>query len=623
MNPLILLPQPQSVTLHGGTTILQSNRLIAIAHPAQLFGAERLQAAIQRALGFHWEIVADSVVLPKAHVGARFHLDPACGSQPDFYRLDIGVDTITITGRSEPALWYGVCTLIQIVEQSAAQLPLLTVEDWPDFERRGVMLDISRDKVPKMETLYALIDRLAGWKINEVQLYCEHTFAYQRHPAVWANASPMTGEQILQLDRFCRERYIDLVPNQNSFGHMHRWLIHDRYRSLAEVPEGFDWPLFLTPRPFSLAAINPGSLELIAGLYDELLPHFSSPYFNVGCDETADLGLGCSRAAVEAQGRGRVYLDFLKQIAGLVRSHGRTMMFWGDIIMEHPELVPELPKDSIALEWGYEADHPFDRDGACFAQAGIKFYVCPGTSSWISLVGRTDNALGNLRNAAINGRKHGAMGYLITDWGDLGHWQPLPVSYLGFAYGAGVAWAIDANLDMDVPAVLNRYAFEDPSGVMGQLAYDLGNVYKLAGIPLHNSSPMARVLAVSLDSLRKKPWLYLLSDVPLPVDPDKARDAMAEGQRLAAQLANARPADPLVVPEYRWAMALWRHGCKRLILLKDDGAFSRESMANDLRLLMEEYRQRWLTRNRPGGLDDSLVRMQRMLAEYETLPVAP
>src|SRR6266849_5392230 len=244
----------------------------------------------------------------------------------------------------------------------------------------------------------------------------------------------MTGQQILELDQFCRQRYIDLVPNQNSFGHMHRWLKHDRYRPLAEVPEGLDWPVFLSPEPFSLAAADPGSIQLIKGLYDELLPHFSSRYFNVGCDETWDLGKGRSRELVEGRGKGRVYLDFVQAISAAVREHGRIMQFWGDIIVQHPELVPELPKDAIALEWGYEADHPFDQDGECFAQAGVKFYVCPGTSSWMSLLGRTDNAIANLRSAALNARKHGAIGYLNTDWGDYGHWQTLPVSYLGFAY---------------------------------------------------------------------------------------------------------------------------------------------------------------------------------------------
>jgi hexosaminidase len=238
--------------------------------------------------------------------------------------------------------------------------------------------------------------------------------------------------------------------------------VHPRYRDLAECPDGCDtiWGHF--DEPFTLNPLDPRSLALIEELYDELLPNFSSRQLNVGCDETVDLGQGRSKAECEARGIGRVYLDFLLKIYHAVKARNHTMMFWGDIIVQHPELIAELPRDVIALEWGYEADHPFDEDGAKFAQAGIPFYVCPGTSSWNSIVGRTDNALANLRNAAENGLKHGAIGYLITDWGDNGHWQSLPFSYIGFAYGAAVSWAFQANRDMDIARATSFFAFAIP-----------------------------------------------------------------------------------------------------------------------------------------------------------------
>src|SRR5262249_41747840 len=151
---------------------------------------------------------------------------------------------------------------------------------------------------------------------------------------------------------------------------------------------------------YSLCPLDPGSIRLVEGLFDELLPHFSSSQFNVGCDETWDLGQGRSREECRKRGTERVYLDFLLKIHALVTQRGRRMQFWGDIIIHTPELIPNLPRDVIALEWGYEADHPFDRDGSLFKEAGIPFYVCPGTSSWLSCSGRTDNAIANLKSAA-------------------------------------------------------------------------------------------------------------------------------------------------------------------------------------------------------------------------------
>jgi hexosaminidase len=624
MPPLTFLPQPQSITYHDGEVTLPDRKLIAIPDPSVLFIAERVQKVLKERFHLSWEIVVDQGAIPPDQLGLSFQPGLTPGTNPNSYRLDIESNLISITGPSDQSYWYGACTLLQIFDQAVDHgLPLLSINDWPDFERRGVMLDISRDKVPTLETLYALVDLLASWKINEFQLYTEHSFAYRQHKVVWANATPITGEEIMKLDRYCRERYIDLVPNQNSFGHMHRWLMHDEYRELAEVPEGLDWPMFHgKPRPFSISPAEPRALELIESMFDELLPHFTSNYFNVGCDETSDLGKGRSRDAVEAQGRGRVYVDYLKKIANLVRSHKRTMQFWGDIIMEHPEMVHELPKDIIALEWGYEADHPFDLDGQRFAEAGIRFYVCPGTSSWLSLMGRTDNAMGNLLNAAVNGRKHDAMGYLNTDWGDYGHMQPLSTSYLGYAYGAALSWAVDANTNLDLAAVLNQFAFNDPTGTMGKVAYELGNVYlTLDDARQYNGAAPVRALLTPIEKMASKPWLPKVTD-PVRYAPEKIRRAMAKVEELTAEMDSAQPSHLIAIWEYKLATGLWLHGCKRLLLAAGDEDVSPTEMAVELRGLMEGFREVWLLRNRPGGLEDSLSRLQRLLAEYEQLEKA-
>ena len=169
------------------------------------------------------------------------------------------------------------------------------------------------------------------------------------------------------------------------------------------------------------------------------------------------------------------------------------MMFWGDVILHHPERIADLPPNVIALNWGYEADHPFEKEAAAFAAADVPFYVCPGTSSWNSIGGRTDNCLANLANAATAGRKHAAAGYLITDWGDNGHLQYQSASYLGFMAGAAMSWCGDTNAATDWPAVLNAQTFTFSEG-LGRAAYDLGNVYQSVGKPNANGSSLFRLL---------------------------------------------------------------------------------------------------------------------------------
>ena len=180
---------------------------------------------------------------------------------------------------------------------------------------------------------------------------------------------------------------------------------------MAEVSEPYEGSTgdFLR-YPTTLAPNHPDTITFIRGIYDELLPNFSSQFFNVGCDETWDLGRGQSKRLCERRDKGRVYLDFLKQIHREVTKRGRRMMFWGDIVLHHPELIKSLPKNVIALNWGYEANHPFEKEASTFAKSKIPFYVCPGTSTWMSLIGRHDNGFVNLALAAKAGLKHGAIG---------------------------------------------------------------------------------------------------------------------------------------------------------------------------------------------------------------------
>lgn len=623
---LSLLPRPRTADLDPGHCLLagdssSTRRIVIDADPAaDLFPtARRLQAALRTHGQVDWEISASGAG-PEQEIGVVLRVRTDTSLPEQGYELSITPERMVVEAGTPQGVFYGVCTLVQVLEQAAPELPCLRISDWPDHTARGVMLDVSRDKVPTMETAYALVEMFAGWKINQIQLYTEHTFAYRRHQEVWADASPFTGEEILALDAFCRERFIELVPNQNSFGHMHRWLEHPRYAPLGEVSEGFTTPWGEQRGPFSLAPTDPGSLALVSELFEELVPHFSSRLLNVGCDETFDLGQGRSKELCEEFGTGRVYLDFLLKIHAEVARRGRTMQFWGDIIEQHPELIPELPKDAIALGWGYEADHPFGTLCERYAAAGIAFYTCPGTSSWNSLAGRTKNALGNLLSAAENGVRHGAVGYLVTDWGDRGHWQVLPVSYLGYAAGAAYSWNLEANRDLDVAEATSRHAFRDPTGSLGRLAYDLGNVYTALGVEPHNSSVLFWMLQTSLEKLASNTHSY--GPRLAELTPEVLRAAQVAIDEAMVPLDSARSDAPdaaLVREEFLNTARMLRHACRRGLLalgVVEDETVERRELGADLEGIITEYRRLWLARNRPGGLTDSVGRLESLRADY-------
>lgn len=563
------------------------------------------------------------------------------------YRLRAAGRQVEISAGGGAGAWYALQTLGQLVQVHGERLPAVEIVDWPDFAVRGVMLDISRDKVLTMRTLKMLIDKLASWKINQLQLYTEHTFAYRRHRTVWKDASPITPAEARELDAYCRKRFIELVPNQNCFGHMERWLKHKRYRGLAETTGAWRDPWGGTRNyATTLCPGDPKSIRLVEELLGELLPNFASGMVNVGCDETFELGQGRSRAKTVGQASrlsgtgetpvpqdeadpqsesdlqkrhvGRVYLDFLLKIHRVVRGHGRRMQFWADIIHEHPELIRKLPRDAIPLEWGYEADHPFDARCRALAKAGLEFYVCPGTSTWCSFAGRTDNALANLRNAAKAGAQHGASGYLITDWGDYGHRQYLAASYLPFLYGASVSWCLKSNAGQDAAMAASMFAFGDRTGVVGRGWFDLGNAYRAAGPLVKNQSILFRALQAEFASVAGA----------FPSDRQeivrRLLEQMLAGMGLRLGLSRRYADFDLPALEYREFLAtadVLFHACSRVLAAIDDGPDPKDIawLMRSMRGIMKKHRRLWLRRNRPGGLKDSLAHYERNLAEYRAL----
>jgi len=552
---------------------------------------------------------------------------------PEGYALTIDQRGVRIEYRETGGLLAAGATLRQLLREYGRRLPCLKIRDWPDFARRGVMLDISRGRVPKLETLLDLVERLADFKINEFQLYTEHTFAYRNYKSVWQSWGALTAAEIRTLDARCRELGIDLVPNQNSFGHLRYFLEHPRVKKLAEVSEPYEGSTGDFLRfPTTLAPNNPGTIKFISELYDELLPNFSSKFLNVGCDETWDLGRGQSKKLCERRGKGRVYVDFLKLIQREAAKRGRRMMFWGDIILNHPELIPELAalgapvsdparKTSrskpagaetgapgiIALNWGYEATHPFEKEAATFAKSKVPFYVCPGTATWMTLIGRHDTAFANLRLAAEAGRKHGAIGYLNTDWGDGGHPQPLAVSWPLYVVGAAHGWCSRTVDEKMLAPVLSRDVYHDPSGKIAKAALALGVAHRKFDYLESNITPFGAVIAAPPPESRE---LFCRSGLKYYAR-IKIRNILAALDEVKAQLAALRRGKPgtaqgrLLQTELELAARMAMRSCQHMLWQKALAAHSLRSAKQlakveiaELRRLQSEFNAYWPSKNK-------------------------
>jgi hypothetical protein len=362
----------------------------------------------------------------------------------------------------------------------------------------------------------------------------------------------------------------------------------------------------------------------LRGLYDELLPNFSSQFFNIGGDETWDLGKGHSKKLCEAKGKRRVYFDFLKKIQRQVSARGKKMMFWGDIILKYPELIRELPKNVVALTWGYEANHPFDAEAAQFAKAKIPFYVCPGTSTWQTLVGKHDNAFANLRAAAKAGKKFGATGFLNTDWGDGGHPQPLAVSWPLFAAGAALAWNSRTLDKKNLISVLSRDVFEDATGKIAEAGFHLGFAHRQLGVNAANETPLGTVIAAPKPEDRElfcRDGLKWFAKIPAK----KIIAALKEIRRQRATLLRAKPVSDsgkILARELDLAARMAEQSCEFMLWQQAVVAGKKleaKKMAQkgirELRKLEKDFKTYWPLRNKATSKHCSSFLRWRM-ADY-------
>lgn len=534
--------------------------------------------------------------------------DPAL--PPQGYELRITPDAVELVAADDAGFFYGELTLAQLAAVNDGSLTVGIVRDHPDLLVRGVMLDISRDKVPTTTSLHAFIDRLAALKVNQLQLYSEHTFAYRNHHEVHAQASPLDADEIVALDAYCRERHIELVPNQNCLGHMNRWLAHERYRPLAIEPDGFTDPYGITRAPMTIEPNDPGSLELVRELLAELLPLFTSHRVHVGLDEAWELPAE----------RMDDFLTWAATLRALPELEGREMLMWGDMVSGRRDLIERLPAGVTVCEWSYDDWYPFDERCAVLADAQVPFWVAPGTSSWMSILGRLTNAKNTCRSAAAAALAHGGSGYLNTDWGDLGHLQQPVISEPALAYGAAVSWCLEANQDLDLAAALSAHVFHDPGGGLADAVLALGDAHRLVTPQFPNMSTLVMNLYYP-----QLPVGRGLTKGLVAGELDGVQQCLEAAAASAAASHPDRADGALLRDEVAFSVDLV------LLLLDDararfggDGFLSsvpadvRGGLGAELDSLTDRYRELWQANNRPGGLDDSVGWLANLRQAYAT-----
>ena len=498
---LHLLPEPQNIRLTGG--------VFALPNPLRIVPNSDCGQAAQLLIC----AVRDETGIP-CSAGSRGDVILGMKNNGDneSYDLVIRPKAIHLVGHGKPGLYYGVQTLIQMLREHGSRLPCVTIQDRPAFRHRGFYLDITRGKVPRLANLKRLVDRLSALKINQLQLYVEHVFDFAFDTDIGAGSDPLTADDIATLDRYCRERFVNLVPSLACFGHMGKVLSLPKYRKLAEVEwPARDWKTATWLQRLRGATINPRrpeSKRLLERMAGDFLSCFSAPFFNMCGDETYDLGRGA--AGKDPLDVEQLYLEHLAFMRKLAARHGKRLMFWGDIMLQHRRAIRKIPKDCIALDWGYSPTTCFEKIGE-FLRCGLDAYACPSTRGYRVVFNEVEEARGNISGYARTAHALGAAGLLTTDWGDMGHFNMLPCSYHGMALGAAMSWNPDLDEHADFDRAFSFQCFGDRTGQVSRLYHKAGTtgiaawpylITTTAGLPVFDNSSVRRARALLNETAR-------------------------------------------------------------------------------------------------------------------------
>lgn len=458
--------------------------------------------------------------------------DAALDVPGDGYRLIVRPGEVLVQGRTAGGCFHALQTLEQLVGESAGEVPCGVIRDWPDYPVRGLLLDVTRGRVPTLRTMKQHVAQLARLKINQLQLYIEHAFVFSFDSGICGADEGLTHDEIRELDAWCRDRFITLVPAVASPGHMGRILSMPRYRHLAEVEatqawESAPWPQRL--RGLTLDTANPEAWRLMESMWTDILAAFSSSVVNICGDEPWDLGEGKNKERCLRDGKADPYLGHLRRLQDLCAARGRSTQFWGDVVRGYPHLLDRLRPDGAILHWGYDERSDYEGTAALVA-SGLPTMVCPGTSGWKRTLSAMSVAERNIATFAAVGRRAGAAGFVNTDWGDHGHFNLDAASRHGVALGACCAWRAD-----------------HPTGE----AFDRRVASWVTGCRDARLMPLARAAARLCDACESWRLLWMNADV-VAADPTlPALEYAVEARQLAEQLAAAlrgrtahRGADP-------------------------------------------------------------------------------
>ncbi|XP_069671476.1 uncharacterized protein [Periplaneta americana] len=592
----------------------QPQRIVELDGPPFMPRKELHISVVQSAVPVHrildvWEVCRPSLLALGFDVKIG-DVQPACGRWTDSqvecvvsthlfpcsssYQIHVSATRVRIAAGGLAGLHYALCTFTQLLRLCGAE-PLVSVliQDRPAMQHRAVLLDVSpRGRVPALDFLFHMVGLWASMKVSHLHLYTQ-----LRPGAAWQLC--YTRSEMVTLDRYCQDRFVDLVPVLDVDAQV-------SYEDLADM-----WPAF-----------------------QEALASFPNlRYVHVGPKLCSLL---VRPDVVDEEGA------MLQELWHLLALPPDVTLMLCSNSLQQPT-AHAFPANVLFVQYGFQADYDFLEWTRDLHQQGVMTCLCPGTASWNSLAGCPEASICNIYRAVQAVGEQSSLGVVVAHWSGSYHLTPHPFGWPGFVVGAGLCWNPATHWDYlhgSLADLLNTHVFLDSENVVGRVVVELGyaETYALRScrgqepgdltdLPAQDGSTLYKLLTdpdnvnlenLTLDTFTKvtklvkkcqnnlfRAKVQCLFGEMLVQELQLAADLMLTACRIGRTLIGVG-----ANPNSNMGLAVINLGVCNL------PPTFRTDIANKLLAHIEQYKGTWLQRHLPAGLQSSLLVLTSALHRF-------
>jgi len=359
---------------------------------------------------------------------------PSAVNNDEAYLLVIDTKGIEIKANSAKGIFYGTMSLVQLLEKCRDKnLQCVEISDSPDMKVRGISDDISRGQVSTLDNFKKIIRHLARYKMNVFMPYLEDMIKFDAYPTFGAGRGALTKEEIKELVAYAKNYYVEIIPIFQTLGH---------YENILSQPEFLKYAEFTGAA--SLNVSYDSTYIFLEDLLKVVFELFPSEYFNMGADESYDVGLGKSKHLVEKSNIAVVHANHYKKVYDICKKYNKKVLMYGDIILSHPEILELIPKDITIVDWHYRGELDY-QSTKTFKKAGFNYYVSPSVWNFLTTFPANINAFPNIKYIIKAGLENGSTGMINSNWGDYGAETLKELILFGYAWSAQCSWNLNGS----------------------------------------------------------------------------------------------------------------------------------------------------------------------------------